>query len=174
MSGSKTLSFDWAFLFLWLMATTVGWLLGRFIFPNLAFFVIGIALGVLQWFVIQHKITNSWRWILATAIGWSLGSVIILFLIPTGMDFLAGVVVGVTTGIAQWLILRREVYWAAWWIMISIVAWTTGMALLPGIMLTGVMAGVITGIALELLLRYPKPIVPEDDSSKSGTYRKFS
>ena len=74
------------------------------------------------------------------------------------MEFLAGVLIGMTTGTAQWLILRREVYWAGWWYAISVVGWTTGMARLPGVILTGVMVGVVTGIAVELLLRYPKPV----------------
>jgi uncharacterized YccA/Bax inhibitor family protein len=54
-------------------------------------------------------------------------------------------------------VLRSELDWAGWWIVISVVAWTTGMALLPGVMLTGVMAGAITGLALILLIRFPKP-----------------
>ena len=66
-------------------------------------------------------------------------------------------VIGVTTGIGQWLVLRRAVYWSAWWVVINVVGWTTGLTLLPGVILTGVMAGVVSGFALELLLRYPKP-----------------
>ena len=80
---------------------------------------------------------------------------------PKDMDFLAGMIIGITTGTAQWLVLRNQVYWAGWWILINIVGWTTGMALLPGLMLTGVMAGVVTGFALALLLRYPKLIKEE-------------
>ncbi|MBN1146784.1 MAG: hypothetical protein JXA78_05985 [Anaerolineales bacterium] len=158
MPEPKTLSFDWALWFQWIMATTVGWILGRFVFPNLALVVIGIGIGVLQWFVLQHRIQKAWRWIPATVLGWLVGTAVILFLVQDGMEFFAGVVVGLTTGTAQWFILRREVHWSAWWIAISIVGWTTGMALLPGVILTGVMAGVVTGVALELLMRYPKPI----------------
>ena len=153
----KILSFDWVLFFLWLMATTLCWVLGRFLLPNLAFVTIGLALGILQWLVLQRRINNAWQWIIATTIGWVLGSTIILSLAPEVMDFLAGVIMGVTTGTAQWLILRREVNWAGWWIVINVVGWTTGMGLLPGVMLTGVMAGVVTGIALMLLLAYPKP-----------------
>jgi len=166
MSEPKVLSFDWALWFQWVMATTLGWILGRFLLPNLAFVIIGIALGVLQWLVLQHRIRNAVRWILATALGWTIGATILRFALPEGMDFLAGVLVGVTTGIAQWFVLRNELHWAGWWIVISIVGWITGIALLPGVMLTGVMAGIITGIAMELLLRYPKPI--EDKTVDQG------
>lgn len=82
---------------------------------------------------------------------------LLLIVIPNSIEFVAGLVVGLTTGIAQWLILRHEVYWAGWWIIINVVGWTTGMALLPGFLLTGAMTGAITGFAMELLLRYPKP-----------------
>lgn len=158
MPEKNILSFDWALWFLWIMATTLGWILGRFLLPNLAFVTIGIGLGILQWFVLQHRMRKAWRWIIVTTLGWILGSTLILALLPDGMEFLAGVILGITTGTAQWLILRSEVYWAGWWIIINVVAWTTGMALLPGVMLTGVMAGVITGLAIALLIRYPKPL----------------
>lgn len=139
------------------MATALGWILGRFLLPNLAFVTIGIGLGVLQWFILQHRMRKPWRWIFATTLGWLLGSTLILAFLPEGMDFLAGIIIGIATGTAQWLVLRSELYWAGWWIVMSIIAWTTGMALLPGVMLTGVMAGAISGLALILLIRFPKP-----------------
>jgi hypothetical protein len=157
MPEQKSLSLDWALWFLWIMATTLGWILGRFLLPNLAFVTVGIGLAVLQWLVLQHRIRKSWRWMVATALGWLLGSTLIQAFLPEGMDFVAGVIIGITTGTAQWLVLRSELDWAGWWIVISVVAWTTGMALLSGVMLTGVMAGAITGLALILLIRFPKP-----------------
>ena len=156
MSEQKIASFDWALWFFWMMATSVGWVLGRFLLPNLAFVTIGIGLGVLQWLVLQPRIRNAWQWMLATTLGWTMGSMLVLTVIPDGMDFIAGAIIGLSTGTAQWLVLRNELHWAGWWIVISVVAWTTGMSLLPGVLLTGVMAGLVTGIALELLLRYPK------------------
>jgi hypothetical protein len=149
--------FDWVLWFQWIMATALGWILGRFLLPNLAIVAIGVALGILQWLVLQHRIQNAWRWIPATFLGWVLGSTLILAAPSQGVDFFAGMILGITIGVAQWLILRREVHWAGWWIVINVVAWTTGMALLPGLLSTGAMAGALTGIALELLLRYPKP-----------------
>lgn len=145
--------------------------MGRFVFPNLAIFVIGFGLGVLQWFVLQHRIRKAWRWILVTAAGWSAGAALTFFFVPDGMDFLVGIVVGLAIGVAQWMILRREVHWSAWWIVISIVGWTTGMALLPGLILTGVMVGAVTGIALELLLRYPKLPDKGDEAITSLNWR---
>jgi hypothetical protein len=166
MPEPKIISFDWAFWFQWMMATTLGWVLGRFLLPNLAFVTIGIALGILQWLILQRRFRQAWWWIIATTIGWLVGSTIILSLLPDGMDFLAGIIIGITTGMAQWLILRQEVSWSGWWIVINVVAWTTGMALLPGIILTGVMVGVITGFAMELLLRSQKPVIELSDTEK--------
>lgn len=157
MARQKPVFFDWALWFQWIMATTLGWVLGRLLLPNLAIVTIGLAIGVLQWFVLQHRIHDPWRWILFTALGWAVGAIPLFIALPDGMDFVAGVIMGLTTGTAQWLILRREVYWAGWWIALNIVGWSTGMGLLPGFLLTGAMAGAITGIAIELLLRFPKP-----------------
>lgn len=145
------------------MATASGWILGRFLLPNLSMVVIGIGIGVLQFFVLQYKIQHAWRWIVATVVGWTLGAGLIFLFVQDGYDFLAGLIIGLTLGTAQWLILRQEVQWSAWWIMISIVGWTTGIGLLPGIFLTGILAGAITGIAIELLLRFPKPVLGESN-----------
>lgn len=139
------------------MATSLGWVLGRFLLPNLAFVIIGVALGIFQWIILQQRLRDAWQWILATALGWSFGSIIVMFFMPNAMDFIAGVVIGITTGTAQWLILRKEFYWAGWWIVINVVAWTTGLALLPGILLTGVVAGLVTGTAIALLSQNPMP-----------------
>ncbi len=155
--------FDWGLWFQWLMATATGWVVGRFLLPNLAFVVVGISLGVLQFFVLQHRLRAAWRWIGATALGWALGSLVVMAAIPPGLDFTAGVVIGAATGAAQWLILRREVPWSGWWIVMNVVAWTTGLALLPGIFLTGAMAGLVTATALAVLLAFES-----GDPAKNG------
>jgi len=134
----------------------MGWILGGILVAGIDLLATGIAIGVLQGFVLQHRIAKAWHWMVATAAGWALGSLIIIGFLPAALDFLGGMILGLVCGLAQWFILRKEVHWAGWWIPISIAAWTTGMTLLPGFFLTGMLAGVITGVALELLLRYPK------------------
>ena len=148
--------------FLWIMATSVGWVLGRLLLPNLALVTVGLAIGILQWFLLQRRFKQAWQWILATTVGYTLGSAISNFAIPQGMDFLAGLLIGLTTGSAQWLILRREVHWAGWWIAINVIAWTTGLAFLPGLISTGAMVGLITATALALLLNVPKRVATPD------------
>ena len=151
---SKILSFDWAFWFFWIMATTWGWLLGSLILPGPTLVISGFIVGVFQWLVLQGRIARPWHWIIATSTGWITGYFIAFFLLPPELE---GAVIGLATGIAQWPILRREFRWAGWWIVFSIISWTTGLTLLPGIFLTGTMSGILTGLCLEILLRNPKP-----------------
>ncbi len=162
MSNSSKVFFDWSFWFQWMMATTSGWVLGRFLLPNLSMVVIGVAIGVLQYLVLQYKIQHAWRWIVATVLGWTVGALLTYMFVVEGFDFFAGLFIGLSLGLAQWMILKQEVQWSAWWIVINIVGWTTGIGLLPGIFLTGVLAGAITGIAMEMLLRFPKPVLGEN------------
>lgn len=144
------------------MATTLGWFLGGLILIGLTFIASGFFVGMFQWLVLQGRITHPWRWVIATIIGWTIGYLITLFGVFRPFEILDGVVIGLITGIAQWVILRRELYLAGWWIIFSVMAWTTGLIFFPGIMLTGTMSGAMTGLALEILLRYPRPkMIPD-------------
>lgn len=146
------------------MATTLGWFLGGILLPGIGLVPSGVAIGIFQWLVLKQYISKAWRWITVSAIGWSMGWMISLVAISLGLDFLAGMVIGVATGAAQWLVLRRELHWTGWWVAVSAVGWSAGLSLLPGIMLSGIIAGVITGIALELLIRYPKPMKYQEET----------
>lgn len=138
------------------MATTWGWLLGGLVIPGVAFIISGFLIGIFQWLVLQGRLTRAWLWILATSIGWMAGYFLSFFLLPPDLQLLEGMMIGLMTGIAQWFVLRREFYWAGWWIVFSIIGWVTGLTLLPGVLLTGTMAGALTGLALEILFRSPK------------------
>ncbi len=155
-------SFDWAFWFQWVMATTLGWLLGRILLPSVHLLVSGFLVGAFQWAVLIRRLSKARRWAVATIVGWSIGSFIYLVGVPPTLDILRGTIIGAAVGIVQWNLIRREFHWTGWWIPISIIAWTTGMTLLPGILSTAVTSGAITGIALDLILRYPKPIKTEE------------
>ena len=160
----KILAFDWAFFFYWLMATTWGWLLGWLVLSAIALVTAGVGAGVMQCLVLTRRIPHAWRWIAATAVGWMAGLGIALAIVPPGVGLLSGAVIGATTGMAQWTILRPQVRWAGWWIVINILAWSTALSLapasgqvaLPPIVLSGVMSAVLTGFTLELLQRNPK------------------
>ena len=168
MSGKKanqgTLSFDWALFYYWLMATTAGWVLGWLLLPTIPVVTAGVGVAVMQCFVLFRRVPRPWRWILASAIGWVAGLVIVVPVVPPGMGFLSGAVMGATTGAAQWILLRRQVHWAGWWIVVSSLAWSAALSLapdsgsnaLPPLVLSGVTVAVVTGIALGLLLNFPK------------------
>jgi hypothetical protein len=156
VSKQSGIFFDWGIWLQWIMVTTVGWILGMLFIHPFGLAASGIAIGILQWIVLQQHITRGRRWILASIAGWVAGWVIALLIVPSDFRVLAGIVLGVSVGAAQWLVLRREVYAAGWWIIISALAWATGIGLVPGVLTSGVMPGTMTGIALELLLRYPK------------------
>ena len=157
MSKDSQPIFDAVFWFQWIVATTLGWLLGTLLLPNISTVSAGVGVGIMQWPILYQRIPRAWRWTLATAIAWIVGSVLLLIVVPFALQIpLAGLILGPVVGLAQWLILRQEVYWAGWWIVISAMAWITGLTLLPGILATGAMVGSITGLAVSLLLRYPK------------------
>ncbi len=149
-------SFDWGFLLQWMMVTTAGWVLGAILMPPVGLAASGIFISILQCVMLQQKISRSGRWVLAGAGGWMIGWAIAMLFVPWDFRLLAGLVLGGTVGAAQWLVLRREVQWAGWWVAISPLAWATGLGLLPGFMLSGVIAGAMTGIVMAILLQYPQ------------------
>lgn len=177
MDKSKHSGFDWAFYFFWLVGTTIGWVVGAFFIAGVSFLASGIAIGILQWLPLDHRLNRASRWIPATIAGWMVGWFLLILLNPGQVPFLTGIILGLCVGFAQWLVLRREVELAGWWIMISAVGWSTGLGLLPGIFNSGttpvfgtstglgslpgffnsgMIPAAITGAALELLLHNPK------------------
>ena len=156
MSEEGSGLFDWGLWLQWIMVTTVGWILGMVFIHPFGLTASGIAIGVLQWVILQQHITRGRQWILASVVGWPLGWFFALLAVPSEARLLAGIVLGLSTGMAQWIVLRQEVHWAGWWVIVSALAWATGLGLVPGVLTSGVLPGSMTGIALELLLRYPK------------------
>jgi hypothetical protein len=149
-------SFDWAFLFTWIISTSMGWIVGGFLIGGVSLIASGVVIGALQYFVLQHRLRQPRNWLIATVLGWAVASLVLILLNPGQSQFLTGVIIGVISGFAQWLVLRQEIFISGWWIIVNIVAWTSGLAFLPGFFSTGAVAGVVTGFALELLLRFPK------------------
>ena len=137
------------------MAASLGWFLGGFI-PGMPGITSGILVGIFQWLVLAQRIEKSWRWMLVTIPGWISGFLISFLLVPAEWVIIEGLLIGFFTGVAQWFILRHEIQWSGWWIVFCLLGWTTGIAFLPGSILTGTAAGVLTGIALVILLQHPK------------------
>ncbi len=171
----------WRVWFLWLMAAALGWGLGVYwgwfdgtepktlqsipsviLAGYLGVAVGGILIGVLQWLVLRRHLARAGRWVLA-----SLGAAAVVGIVVFGVGvvnadvgWLAGVsVFGTVVGVLQWLVLRRRVPRAGWWVLASTVGWVVGMPLgdivgPPGL---GAAYGAITGTALVWLLRQERP-----------------
>lgn len=150
----------------------------------------GAVLGFAQWLVLRRYIQDMARreWVLATAlaagVAWIIGMLpstlgdltTINPVVLIGGGILLGVVFVASIGVAQWLVLRRYIQKAGWWVLANAVAWPMGvavpfigLAIVPeespvvvwvvvGVVsgvLMGAVVGAITGMALVWMLRTP-------------------
>ena len=153
-TGSKTM--DWALWFYWIMSTTLGWILGSALFTGIPMAAVGVVIAGFQWTVLFKRIPKAWRWFLSSALGWIVGYILVVVFVSTESGFLVGPLMGVTLGLAQWSILRHEFDWAGWWVVFSILGWTTGLTLLPGAITSGSLPGALTGLTLVIFFRYAR------------------
>jgi hypothetical protein len=158
------------------VGAAVGWWIGwraSFFVPGLLStivlgLVMGLILGLAQWLVIRNSLQQPGLWILASAAGWSVGFASgagiaqRLGLAEVGFGLLVGFVTGAALGAAQWLVLRRQVTRASWWIPANVFAWTSGLLYYqPGLsaigILYGILSGIVTGIVILWLFHRPLP-----------------
>lgn len=154
MTDTKSKTMDWALWFYWIMATTLGWLLGSLLFNGIPVIISGAVIAAFQWTVLYKRIHKAWRWAIYSSLGWIASyTLFVLFLAPN-MGFFLGPLIGVVIGFMQWLLLRKEFDWAGWWIIISTLAWTTGLTIMPGLLTSGALPGALTGLVLVILFRF--------------------
>ena len=136
--------------------------------------------GVMQWLVLRQQLSRSGWWIWASSVGLAIGLVVGVAASAAGGDDAAVVslaVLGASIGIAQWLVLRRQVSRAGWWILVSVVGLAVGLAAtivvfgvgdgngggaVTGVledaifgMVIGAVVGALTGGVMVWLLRQP-------------------
>jgi hypothetical protein len=147
----------WGFWLGWVLASTMGMLVGfmmmffiaafmselfdselldiEWLFDLFAGIMLGIGVGILQWLVLRQRVSGVGWWILASvAAGY--GIFLASFIgISESLSFglflrFTGVAAlgGAVTGILQWLVLRGKVSRAGWWVLASTVGWALGMA----------------------------------------------
>jgi hypothetical protein len=154
MTDTKSETMDWALWFYWIMATTLGWLAGIILGGAIPVVVSGVAIAAFQWSVLYKRIHKAWRWLIFSSLGWIIGYILFIVFFSKNMGLLIGVILGGMVGVFQWYILRTEVDWASWWVIISIMAWVTGLTLMPGVLTSGALPGALTGLVLVILFRF--------------------
>lgn len=129
----------------------------------------GSGLGTGQWLVLQNRLGGTKWWVPVTAIAPALGmAAMFSLLVDEGLadpwiGLLIGGTFGIALGIGQWLILRRQLPGAGWWIVINAlgltVALTVSLSLdgegreLLAFGTAGLLIAAITGLGMLWLLR---------------------
>jgi len=143
--------------------------LGMYVFVP----IVGLLTGVLQYVLLRRFLPRMGWWILATTGGWLLGALLIL--IPGLRNFwtyespdiyLIFIVLGLSIGVGQWILLRQRLPRAGWWIGANVVGWGL-LGLIGesfgqfGLLAIGFPAGV-TAVVLGLLMNQAQPTEPQE------------
>lgn len=79
--------------------------------------IVGTSLGVTQWLILR-KYIPGWWWIVATSVGWSISAVFAW----ASFNQIGGAlnsIFYIWLGITGWLLLRRNVFAAKWWLFVA-------------------------------------------------------
>jgi hypothetical protein len=130
---------------------------------------IGLVTGIFQYLLLRRHLPRMGWWITATTLGWALafiGGDLLFSTLYGTLDVdsiwsgpLMIVLVGGSLGPAQWLVLRRCVHHAAWWILVNVLVWgivslVTGgtISSLLDLLAFALIPGIATSVVLWLLL----------------------
>lgn len=133
--------------------------------------VVGFLMGLLQYGLLRRYLARMGGWVLATADGWILGLVLIVtasWLNPwpqVPLDFgLSFLVLGLSIGVLQWLLLRRRLPRAGWWVPASLLGWGL-LALFSeetaneyALIVVGLLPACVTAATFGLLLNQAQPL----------------
>ena len=198
-TGAAKVAWGCAFWFLWVLASALGWavgfpiadailtVLGEVVADEVVIFgLLGALPGLLQWLLLRRHLPQAGRWVLASTLAGALiGAVASSVRV---VDPAAGyAVAGASFGILQWLVLRRHVSHAGWWLLASPVGWAVSVPVVRAADRVGVFGaaeramramalpmsetvvlallfgvfgavyGVVTGIGMAWLMRKPIP-----------------
>ena len=99
---SESTQLDWQLWFYWIMATTLGWLIGNLLFQGIPFLIAGGIIAAFQWSVLFKRMHKAWLWIIHTFVGWFSGYLASILLFPDHAAFWSGPLVGLTVGSASY------------------------------------------------------------------------
>ncbi len=133
--------------------------------------IVGLLIGVFQYGLLRRYLPRMGWWVLATVGGWVLG--LLLIFISTWLKIwsiesfdldLAYIVMGLSIGIGQWLLLRRRLSHSGWWVGANFIGWgllsllTTGNSIGQyGLLILGFLPACATGVILALLMNQVQP-----------------
>ena len=136
---------------------------------------IGFSVGILQWLNLRRRVSWASMWIWVTAVGWMIGIPLALSLY-TGLISISdstlidvwgktiqATIIAILIGVIQWLMLRRHISRAGWWIFANLIGWNAasllaGAGAMVGVLDSipmGISVGAVTGLALAWLLQQP-------------------
>lgn len=132
--------------------------------------LMGLLTGVLQYELLRRYFPRMRSWVAATIGGWLLGAFLILthgWLNPTNTVLsldLAFLIMGLSIGVGQWLLLRQRLPRAGWWIGANVVGWSI-LALVTngnsmgqfGLFALGLLPACATALVLALLIKQVQP-----------------
>ena len=136
--------------------------------------IVGLVTGVLQYGLLRRYLPQMGWWVAATIGGWLLG--IFLTRIPDWLRWtnplfnmdLAFIGMGLSIGVGQWLLLRRRIHRAGWWIAANVAGWGL-LALITegnssgqfGLLAVGLLPACATALMLALLMKQIHPTGPQ-------------
>ena len=136
--------------------------------------IVGLLMGLLQYGLLRRYLPHMGWWVLATTGGWLLGPLLILISswlnLWTYESFnidLAFILMGLSIGVGQWLLLRRRLPQAGWWVGANVVGWgllglITGDSLNQfGLIALGFLPACVTAVMLALLMNRAHPTEPQ-------------
>lgn len=92
--------------------------------------IVGLLTGLLQYGLLRRYLPHMGWWVLVTIGGWVLGALLIMisgwFKIWTYETFdidIALILMGLFIGLGQWLLLRRRLPQAGWWVGANVLGW---------------------------------------------------
>ncbi len=171
----------------WTLANTAGWFLGYglmdYVLRGLGWLsnttpmaiqgvIYTAGAGILalwQWLPLRSRVHQPIAWlalsVLGFAAGWSGYRLVEAVTVRNaGEEGIAGpmlffTVIGLAVGVAQWLMLRRALERAGWWVAANAVGWALGSLALFAVnagpvafyTLFGLLSGAVTGLCLALL-----------------------